>query len=178
MDERKFSFPAIRSGRSLYRWSKKAGSADNKPVEKIVHGDWIPGKHTIIVKTATQGGNVLYANFKADKAYEQLPFGFSLSPQRGKNIYDVLNGKQVSHLSVSPTGKYALVGITNTVDGRSSNNTYVYRIADKEIVYTFYGNNVRNLQWIPDQDKLSFLQAEGNGQSLYSYDLENNYKPV
>ena len=151
---------------------KKAGSADNKPVEKIVHGDWIPGKHTIIVKTATQGGNVLYANFKADKAYEQLPFGFSLSPQRGKNIYDVLNGKQVSHLSVSPTGKYALVGITNTVDGRSSNNTYVYRIADKEIVYTFYGNNVRNLQWIPDQDKLSFLQAEGNGQSLYSYDLE------
>lgn len=33
---------------------KKAGSADNKPVEKIVHGDWIPGKHTIIVKTATQ----------------------------------------------------------------------------------------------------------------------------
>ena len=114
----------------------------------------------------------MYANFKADKAYEQLPFGFSLSPQRGKNIYDVLNGKQVSHLSVSPTGKYALVGITNTVDGRSSNNTYVYRIADKEIVYTFYGNNVRNLQWIPDQDKLSFLQAEGNGQSLYSYDLE------
>lgn len=84
----------------------------------------------------------------------------------------MLNGKQVSHLSVSPTGKYALVGITNTVDGRSSNNTYVYRIADKEIVYTFYGNNVRNLQWIPDQDKLSFLQAEGNGQSLYSYDLE------
>ena len=24
MDERKFSFPAIRSGRSLYRWSKKS----------------------------------------------------------------------------------------------------------------------------------------------------------
>lgn len=80
MDERKFSFPAIGQAEVYIDGVKKAGSADNKPVEKIVHGDWIPGKHTIIVKTATQGGNVLYANFKADKAYEQLPFRFLSVP--------------------------------------------------------------------------------------------------
>ena len=157
---------------------KKAGSADNKPVEKIVHGDWIPGKHTIIVKTATQGGNVLYANFKADKAYEQLPFGFSLSPQRGKNIYDVLNGKQVSHLSVSPTGKYALVGITNTVDGRSSNNTYVYRIADKEIVYTFYGKTYVICNGFPIRTNFLSCKQKATDNLYIVTTWKNNYKPV
>ncbi len=151
---------------------KKTGNTDGRIVERTVHGEWIPGKHTILVKSITSGGKILSATFKADKEFEQLPFDFSISPKRGKNIYDVLNGKQVGSLSVSPSGKYAIVGIVETINGKSSANTYVYRIADKEIVYTFYGNNVRNLQWIPGQDRLSFLQTEGNGQSLYCYDLE------
>ena len=51
--------------------------------------------------------------------------------------------------------------------------TNVYRIADKEIVYTFYGNNVSNLTWIPGEDKLSYLIKEGTGNSLYTYDIEH-----
>ena len=50
--------------------------------------------------------------------------------------------------------------------------TNVYRIADKEIVYTFYGNNASNLTWIPGEDKLSYLIKEGTGNSLYTYDIE------
>lgn len=134
--------------------------------------EWLPGKHTILVKALTEGGKIAFANFKADKQFEDVPVKFSISPKRGKNIYDILNGKRVSNLNVSPTGKYAIVGIANIVEGKNTQNIYVYRITDKEIVYTFYGSNVGSLQWIPGKDELSFLQNEGNGRSLYSYDIE------
>ena len=150
---------------------KKITVNENKATTRQIPGEWLPGKHTIVIKSITKGGKVAFARFEADKEFENAPVEFSTSPQRGKPIYDILNGKRVSNLQVSPTGKYAVVGITTTSQGKSITNTYVYRIADKEIIYTFY-NGISNLQWIPGKDRLSFLQAEGNGQSLYSYDIE------
>ena len=151
---------------------KKTTVTGNQVTTRQIPGEWIPGKHTLIVKSLTKGGKVIYANFQADKAFENSPVEFSISPKHGKTIYEVLNGKRIGHLSVSPSGKYAIVGISNTIEGKTISNTYVYRTTDKELVYTFYGNNVGNLQWIPDKDQVSFLQSEGNGRSLYSYDIE------
>lgn len=148
---------------------KKASSTE-KNARREIAGEWTPGKHTVIVKALTQGGKVVSARFQADEAFARIPVEFSLSPKRGKTIYDVLNGKQVSDLQVSPSGKYAIVGINDKIDGKSSRNTYVYRITDKETVCTFPGNAVSSLQWIPGTDRLSFLQTEGSGRSLYSYD--------
>ena len=87
---------------------KKLTVTDGKPGTKSISQDWIPGKHTIIVKTTTEGGKLFTAQFKAAKEFEHLPVEFSLSPKRGKNIYDVLNGKQVNlpgntHWSGPPT---------------------------------------------------------------------------
>ena len=151
---------------------KKLTVNGEKTSFRQIPGEWLPGKHTILVKALTEGGKIAFANFKADKQFEDVPVKFSTSPKRGKNIYDILNGKRVSNLNVSPTGKYAIVGIANIVEGKNTQNIYVYRITDKEIVYTFYGSNVGSLQWIPGQDEVSFLQNEGNGRSLYSYDIE------
>ncbi len=150
---------------------KKITVSENKPTTRQIPGEWLPGKHTLIIKSLTRGGKIAFAHFEADKEFENAPVEFSISPQRGKNIYDILNGKQVSTLQVSPSGKYAIVGITNTSQGKSITNTYVYRIGDKEIVYTFY-SGISNIQWIPGKDRLSFLQSEGSGLSLYSYDIE------
>lgn len=153
---------------------KKATVSDNKATTRKISGKWLPGKHTIIVKALTQGGKVVFANFKADPEFEEMTTAFTLSPKRGKTIDDILNSTQVSDLRLSPTGKYAIVGIAKTSQGKPSMNTYIYRIADREIVYAFYGNNVSNLQWIPGKDQLSFLQKEGNGLSLYRYDMEKH----
>lgn len=152
---------------------KKASVTGGKSSAKTVPVEWLPGKHCIIVKSLTQGGKVVFARFDADQEFADEPLVFSVSPERGKDIDDVLNGKRVSRLEVSPSGKYALVGITNIVDGQGSMNLYVQRVADKETVYTFYGNNVGSLQWIPGRDALSFLQTEGKNRSLYEYDIES-----
>lgn len=168
----KFNFRIFGNAEIYIDGVKKAGLTGTKTTLREITGEWLPGKHTIIVKSLTKGGKVVFANFEADRAFTDMPVEFSLSPKRGKNIYDVLNGKRVTALQVSSSGKYAIIGITNIVDGKPTANTYVYRIADKEIVYTFYGNTVNQLQWIPGKDQLSFLQTEGAGRSLYSYDPE------
>lgn len=151
---------------------KKFTVTDSNPSNKTIEQNWIPGKHTIIVKTATQGGKLFAAKFKASRGFENLPVAFSISPERGEDIYDVLNGNRVNRIDVSPSGKYAIAGITNTVDGQDSHTTTVYRLADKETVYSFYGSGVSQLQWIPGRDQLSFFQREGSGNSLFCYDIE------
>ncbi len=109
---------------------KKITVNENKATTRQIPGEWLPGKHTIVIKSITKGGKVAFARFEADKEFENAPVEFSTSPQRGKTIYDILNGKRVSNLQVSPTGKYAVVGITTTSQGKSVTNTYVFRIAD------------------------------------------------
>lgn len=151
---------------------KKADASGNGVVLRQIPGEWIPGKHSLIVKSLTKGGKVVFADFEADREFEHLAVEFSVSPKHGKTIYEVLNGKRIGKLDVSPTGKYAIVGIANTVDGKTGVNTYVYRIADKELMYTFYGYSIGELLWMPGKDCLSFFQNDGNARSLYSYDLE------
>lgn len=152
---------------------KKATINNDKPSNKTISCELLPGKHSIIVKSITRGGKLFAASFKADKEFSEDGISFSTSPKRGKNIYDVLNGKRVSALNVSPSGKYVIVGITDIIDGKSSSVTSIYRISDKKIEYSFYGNTIGNLTWVPGEDKLSWLQKEGEGYSLYTYDIEH-----
>ena len=135
---------------------------------------WVPGKHTIIVKSLlTKDSDKLFsAQFIANPEFKDVPVEFTLSPKRGKNILDVLNGPRVGGLQVSPSGKYLIMTEGEIIKGKSSSMTNVYRITDKEIVYTFYGDNASNLTWIPGEDKLSYLLKEGTGNSLYTYDIE------
>lgn len=91
---------------------------------------------------------------------------------RGKNIYDVLNGTRIGDIQTSPSGKYLLLSETEIIKGKSSRITYLYRLTNKEIIYSFYGKETTDITWVPGQDKLSFLIPEGNGHSLYTYDPE------
>ena len=98
------------------------------------HG--IPGKHAIIVKSlqTKESDKLFSAQFIADPDFKDAPVEFTLSPKRGKNILDVLNGRRVGGIQVSPSGKYLIMVEGEIIKGKSSSMTNVYRIADKEIV--------------------------------------------
>ena len=124
------------------------------------------GKHSIIVKSlqTKESDKLFSAQFIAEPRFQGYPGGIYLIPKRGKNILDVLNGPRIGGIQVSPSGKYLIMAEGEIIKGKSSSITNVYRIADKEIVYTFYGNNVSNLTWIPGEDKLSYLIKRRNGK--------------
>ena len=152
------------------------GHNGTEAVKRDCSLEWVPGKHVIIVKSLANGENnkLFSASYTADADFSEAPVTFTLSPERGKNILDVLNGKRVERIQISPSGNFLLMAEAEIIKGKSSRMTNVYRLADKEIVYTFYGNDASNLTWIPGQDKLSFLLKEGNGNSLYTYDIETH----
>lgn len=149
---------------------KKLTYAEEKKAEKTVDCELVPGKHTLIFKTISQGGKAFSAAFKV-KQPEKATVAFTLSPRRGKNIYDVLNGKRISRAELSPSGKYAIITIRNSVDGKTTTTTQICRTGNKEVVYAF-NCNVQSLQWIPGKDEISYLLKEGKGNSLYSYNPE------
>lgn len=150
-----------------------------KTVSKEINRNWIPGKHTVIVKSLVlshTSQTLFSASFKAGDNFKNIPVEFTLSPMRGKNIYDVLNGTRVENIQTSPSGKYLLLSETEIIKGKSNRITYLYRLSDKEIIYSFYGKEASGITWVPGQDKLSFLIQEGKGHSLYTYDPETRYQ--
>ncbi|MDR2129664.1 MAG: prolyl oligopeptidase family serine peptidase [Odoribacteraceae bacterium] len=147
-----------------------------KPVEKRLATDWEPGKHAIIVKSvATPGDRTLFsATFQADSAFKDSPVAFSLSPKRGKRVLDVLNGRRVNGVELSPSGHYLLVDRSETIEGKSSRGMHLYRIQGKQVLYSLYGQEASHARWLPGtEDRLSFLVKEGDGYSLYIYTPEN-----
>lgn len=150
---------------------KKLTYAENKAADKSVNCELVPGKHTIIVKTIGQGGKAFCCNFKPLTKGTENAVRFSISPERGKDIYDILDGKKIESVKLSPTGKYTLIRMRESADGKNSYTTTIYRVADKQVVYAV-GNNMMSPQWVPGQDRISYLFKEGNGYSFYTYDIE------
>lgn len=142
------------------------------PVERKVAAEWLPGKHAIIVKSLATptDRNLFSAKFQADSSFKEFPVTFSVSPKRGKTVSDVLNGSRLGRIQLSPSGDYLLVDRTETVQGKSNRMTHLYRVEGKEIRYSLYGQDATQVQWLPGEDRISFLIKEGEGYSLYTYD--------
>lgn len=151
--------------------NKKTSYTDTQRTTRSITSEFIPGKHTIIVKTTGKGGKAFAAAFKADKAFAGSNIDFSVSPKRGMTIYDILDGEKTERITVSPTGRYTIASNRETINGISTFITNVYRLADREIVYSFHGQSANSIQWHPSMDKVSFLVREGSGNSLYLYDI-------
>lgn len=165
----------IFSNAEIYVDGQKVKSITDATADKkstaTVPVTFIPGKHTVMVKAVSKGGKTLAADFKADEKFAEEEIVFSTSPKRGKRVEDILNSKVFTQLSVSPSGKYAIVGINSTSEGKSTQTKAVYRVDNQTIV--FNGTNAEDLQWIPGKDVVSFFISEGNGHTLYAYDIES-----
>ncbi|MDR1414261.1 MAG: prolyl oligopeptidase family serine peptidase [Odoribacteraceae bacterium] len=148
---------------------------NGKPVEKRVSAEWIPGKHAIIVKSLSMPGDksLFSAKFEADTAFSEASIAFSLSPKRGKTVDDVLNGSRAGGIQLSPSGNYLLMDRMETIQGKSNRVTHLYRLEGKEIRYSLHGQEATRVQWVPGEDRISFLIKEGEGVSLYIYDPAN-----
>lgn len=142
---------------------------------KEIAVEWVPGKHRIIVKCLTKdpSGKLFSASFKVNDSFKAYSVESTISPLRGKAIMDVLNGPRTGAIQLSSSGKYVLMDKSEITEGKTNRMTQLYRVADKALLYTFYGQDASQIQWIPEEERVSFFLKEGNGNSLYVYDVEN-----
>lgn len=141
---------------------------NGKYTGKLRH-EFTPGKHLIVVKSIVKNEKLFALQFVPDTSFKDANVSLTSSPLRGKNIYDILNGNKINTTSLSASGKYALIGITNIEDGNPIYTTSIYDVYTKEILYSFM-EGASSIKWLPQSDKVTFLRKQGNSYSLFCYD--------
>ncbi len=132
------------------------------------------GKHCIVVKTLAKKGKIFSAKLHKHKSFNYANTSFGVSPERGMNIHDILNGVKPGSVSVSANGDYALIGYSKAFEsnGKTKRWAEIVRLKDKKIIYTFDGAQVSGFKWLPEGNTLSWTINNPDGATLYTYNAD------
>lgn len=128
----------------------------------------------IVIKMLTSAGNKLDPAVKIElKQGEEdslLNYTFNNVNERRINIKDILEGKRVSNSSISPSGRFVLLNLRETLPGGDNRNySEIYDAKQKRIIFSEPGGRPQ-LGWMPKSDLLYFVTDNNNGRALYTLD--------
>jgi dipeptidyl aminopeptidase/acylaminoacyl peptidase len=120
----------------------------------------------IEIEDLLTGTNLI--NFSDDEDLSPLSQRLSVSenPQRKIILDDVIKGKRISEISLSPSGKYVLISYISNYGTRSSYSTELYYTKTGRRVVIDTDNRKRQLNWMPKSDQIYFLQKDGEQTNL------------
>lgn len=105
---------------------------------------------------------------KADTKDPLLIYTFNNTDKRRINIKDILEGKRVSSASISPSGRFVLLSLRETLPGGSGRSyTEIYDNRQKRTILSEPANRTQ-LHWMPKSDLLHYVADDDNGRTLYS----------
>ena len=73
------------------------------------------------------------------------------------NFTDMLLGKRVTNISLSPQGQYALISYRNTLGEKSISTTELYNVKAGSSVLIDTDGNKRQLGWMPRSEKMFYI---------------------
>ncbi|MDR0421771.1 MAG: S9 family peptidase, partial [Proteiniphilum sp.] len=99
---------------------------------------------------------------KPDEKDSLLVYTFNNRDRRRISINDILEGKRVNSSSVSPSGRFVLLSLRETLPGGNGHNfTEVYDTKLKRTVFSEPGNRDQ-LNWMPKSDLLYYVTGDDN----------------
>ncbi len=132
-----------------------------------------PGAHTLTLKV--QGlapdqhkrGLDLRVGFTPDKADADI--SLSTSPEQYADLNMMIYGETLSSVSLSPSGKYAILNQRGFASGKPRAKYYLYRGTKR---LSEISAPLAHARWMPKQDKLYYDEKTNDGRTLYAYDIE------
>ena len=126
----------------------------------------------IILKVLTSADNNINPAVKIEVKPEEsdslLNYTFNYTAERRIDIKDILEGKRINNSSISPSGRFLLLNLRETLSGGKNNNyTEVYDTKDKRTLISETSNRSQ-LRWMPQSDLLSFVEDNNDNRSLYT----------
>ncbi len=108
---------------------------------------------------------------KPEKEDSLLHYSFNAdNGKRRISINDILEGTRLSSSSVSPSGRFVLLRLSETLKGgKSRSYTEVYDARQKRTVLSESANRSQ-LRWMPKSDLLSYVEEGDNGNQMYTLD--------
>ncbi len=160
--------------------TKKTTEKEEKTVGKVTKDlEMKKGKHLLTLKTI-KGADApldwkIMANLELKDPYQVHDLGFSADPVRRKNIHDVLEGKKISSVDISPDGNHYKVSYTQMIpaSGKTERWTEIKSTEDQKLIHTFRHADVSRLNWTPESNKLSYTSTQNGKTTIYLHDIEN-----
>lgn len=126
-----------------------------------------PGRHNVVVACMNEG--------KADtvrlslESKQEKALTVNAGGKRPYTLHDITDGLHYTGASMSPTGTYAIINYTNTLNtGEQTTANDVVELATGRTLFTF---TWQNYAWMPHEDALYSLRKDNSGNTLVSLSL-------
>ncbi|MBD8390108.1 prolyl oligopeptidase family serine peptidase [Dysgonomonas sp. BGC7] len=128
----------------------------------------------IVIKLLTSADEKASAAFRVeienDKGSNDATFFTEHTDKRSINFTDMLLGKRVSNVKISPNGGYALIFYRNTLGEKSESSVDLYDINAKRYIPIDKNANKRLLDWMPRSEKLYYTSKNDKETNLINID--------
>src|SRR5690606_18476768 len=107
---------------------------------------------------------------KPDDSDSLLKYTFNNNAIRRINIKDIIEGKRVNSSSISPSGRFVLLGLTETFpEGKSVGFTEIYDVKEKRTIISETAFRSQ-LRWMPKSDLLFYVDDNNGDRSVMTLD--------
>jgi len=133
------------------------------------------GHHSIVVKVLTGAKNNRFKlSIQPTSNWKKEDFQFTLSQKQFMDIHKVLDGKKVKNIQLSFDGKLALISYSRTLapSDKTENWKEIQNLENGEIIYSFRGSQLSNIQWLPNNNQISYTKNYNGKTSIFVFDFE------
>lgn len=136
----------------------------------------------VVIKLLASADNKINPSVKIELKPEigdsLTQYTFSNTKARRINIKDILEGKRVSNSTISPSGRFVLLKLNETLPGGENRSTIeVYDTKQKRTILTEAASRTQ-LAWMPQSDLLWYVADGQNGRTLYTLDPLQNITKI
>ncbi len=141
-----------------------------------------PQESRVVIKMITTGKDEAITTLKEDvpptfkveveneKSDSLTVFSLTNSDKRLVNFTDMMLGKRVTNIRISPDGQYALISYRNTFGEKGVSTTELYNVKTKSTVLIDTDGAKRQLDWMPKSEKLFYISKTEEAVNLITID--------
>ena len=156
--------------------STKRTKEDSIPLAKDVTAELTPYPRSarVVIKLFcdTDCEGALKITVKNESKDSERTLTVSHWAQRKIVLDDVILGKRVTDITVSPQGNYALINYAENYGASTTVSTELYAVKTGRRVVIDRGRQKAQLRWMPKTEKPYFVQREGNRTNLMTINPE------
>ena len=134
-----------------------------------------PDVNHIVIKLLSSAEDKLNPMMKIDLENEKndsiTNFFISNNSARRINFSDIMLGKRVSDVKISPQGKYVLISYREVINEKTTiTSTELYNIKTQSRIIIDVNGSKRLLNWMPVSEKLYYTTKTGDNTNLITID--------
>lgn len=133
-----------------------------------------PQNTRVVIKLLSSDKDTAPVGFKVtiENENKESPANFHTQNSDKRNIIfsDIIKGKRITDTRISPSGQYALISFRNSFGEKSISTIELLNLKTGSNVLLDTDNNKKQLNWMPQSEKLYYISNNDNSTNLITID--------